>query len=84
MKNVETPVLAQSKEFPPADHNCYDYFLKNTEQYGEYTVFSHYGREHKNPSLLPISKPQRFISKTSLGLRRAMCTPSFLPQTLKA
>lgn len=84
MKNVETPVLAQSKEFPPADHNCYDYFLKNTEQYGEYTVFSHYGREHKKSELVADIEAAAVYFKNELGLKEGDVYTVFSPTNVES
>ncbi len=84
MKNVETPVLARSKEFPPADHNCYDYFLKNTKQYGEYTVFSHYGKEHKKSELVADIESAAVYFKNELGLKRGDVYTVFSPTNVES
>ncbi len=84
MEKIETPILARSKEFPPADHNCYDYFLKNTAQYGEYTVFSHYGREHKKSELVADIEAAACYFKNDLGLQRGDVYTIFAPTSVES
>lgn len=84
MKNIETPILARSKEYPPADHNCYDYFLKNTEQYGEYTVFSHYGKEHKKSELVADIEAAAVFFKNELGLKEGDVYTIFSPTNVES
>ena len=84
MKDIETPILARSKEYPPADHNCYDYFLKNTEQYGEYTVFSHYGKEHKKSELVADVEAAAVYFKKELGLKEGDVYTIFSPTNVES
>ncbi len=79
MVNVEIPVLARSKEFPPADHNCYDYFLKNTEQFGEYTAFSHYGKVHNKSEFVADVEAVAVYFKNELGLKEGDVYTVFSP-----
>lgn len=84
MRNVEVPVLARSREYAPENHNCYDYFLKNTEQYGEYTVFSHYGREHKKSELVADIEAAAAYYKNELGLKRGDVYTVFSPTNVES
>ncbi|MGN1418971.1 MAG: class I adenylate-forming enzyme family protein [Acutalibacteraceae bacterium] len=84
MKTVEIPVLARSREYAPANHNSYDYFLKNTEQYGEYTVFSHYGREHKKSELVADIEAAAAYYKKELDLKRGDVYTIFSPTNVES
>ncbi len=84
MVNVEIPVLARSKEYPPADHNCYDYFLKNTEQFGEYTVFSHYGKAHNKTEFVADIESAAVYFKNELGLKEGDVYTIFSPTNVES
>lgn len=78
-ENVQIPVLAKSREFEPANHNCYDYFLRNTEQYGDYKVFQHYGRDHMRSEFIADIEALAVFFKKELGLKAGDVYTIFMP-----
>lgn len=84
-ENVVVPeVIARDKEFAPGNHNCYDYFLKNTEQYGDYICFSHYGREHMKSELVADVEACAAYFKKELGFREGDVYTIFSPTNVES
>ncbi len=85
MKNVKVPeVLACDLEFKPGNHNCYDYFLKNTEQFGDYTCFAHYGREHMKSELVADVEAAAVYFEKDLGFKAGDVYTIFSPTNVES
>ncbi len=78
MKNNRPPI-AYDVQLDPANENCYDYYLRNTARYGEYTVFSHQGKEHGKAEFLADIESMAAFLKNELGFGRGSVLSAFLP-----
>ena len=73
------PVTAQSREYPPTDITCWKYFIRNTAQYGEYTVFSHKGRDHGKAEFVSDVEALAAFFHRELGLKEQDVFTVFMP-----
>ena len=72
-------VIARDKEYNPENMNCYDYYIKNTEKYGEYNVFKHYSMKHGKKEFLSDVDALSYYFKNELGYKRGDCFTVFMP-----
>lgn len=73
------PPIAYDVQIDPVNENCYDYYLRNTARYGEYSVFSHQGREHGKAEFLADIESMAAFFKNELGFKRGDVLSAFLP-----
>lgn len=73
------PITAQSREYPPTDISCWDYYLKNTAQYGEYNVFCHAGTDHKKSEFVSDVEGLAAFFYRELGLKEQDVFTIFMP-----
>lgn len=83
IETKQTVVCAQTRQFKPANHNCYDYFLINTDQYGDYVVFKHGDYEHLRSEFLADVEALAAYFKLGLGLNRGDVFTSFMPTSIE-
>ncbi|MGN1195571.1 MAG: class I adenylate-forming enzyme family protein [Acutalibacteraceae bacterium] len=84
MNNVPPLPLVQSRETPPANHNCYDYFLINSEQYGDYVLFAHHGKDHYKSEFISDVETLAAYFKLELGLKRGDVYTIFMPTNVES
>ena len=77
------PPIAYDVQLDPANENCYDYYLRNTARYGEYTVFSHQGKEHGKAEFLADIESMAAFLKNELGFGRGSVLSAFLPTSVE-
>ena len=77
------PPIAYDVQLDPANENCYDYYLRNTARYGEYTVFSHQGKEHGKAEFLADIETMAAFLKNELGFGRGSVLSAFLPTSVE-
>lgn len=71
--------VAYDVQMDPVNENCYEYYLRNTERFGEYTVFSHQGKAHgKSEFLADIDALAAFYQK-ELHFGRGSVLSAFIP-----
>ena len=76
---MNRPPIAYDVQLDPTNENCYDYYLRNTARYGEYTVFSHQGKEHGKAEFLADIESMAAFLQNGLGLGRGSVLSAFLP-----
>lgn len=70
---------AQPLMSKPGDFSCWEYYLENTKNFGEYTVFSHYGTPHSRSQFIRDVEAMAVFYKEELGLREQDCFTIFMP-----
>ncbi len=73
------PPIAYDVQIDPENENCFDYYLRNTARYGEYTVFSHQGREHGKAEFIADIETMAAFLKNELHFNRGDVLSAFLP-----
>ena len=73
------PPIAYDVQIDPVNENCFDYYLRNTARYGEYTVFSHQGREHGKAEFIADIETMAAFLKNELHFNRGDVLSAFLP-----
>jgi len=73
------PGVAYDVQIDPVNENAYDYYCRNTGRYGEYTVFSHQGKEHSRTEFLSDIETMAAFFKNELGFKRGDVLSAFLP-----
>lgn len=82
--DTQNIITARSRAFAPENHNCYEYYLKNTQQYGDYISFQHYGRNHmKSEFVADVEALAVYFSK-ELGLKRGDVYTVFMPTNVES
>ena len=81
--DMNRPPIAYDVQLDPANENCYDYYLRNTARYGEYTVFSHQGKEHGKAEFLADIESMAAFLKNELGFGRGSVLSAFLPTSVE-
>ena len=76
---MNRPPVAYDVQIDPVNENCFDYYLRNTARYGEYTVFSHQGREHGKAEFIADIESMAAFLKNGLGFQRGDVLSAFLP-----
>ena len=76
---MATPITQQSREYPPTDITCWKYFIRNTAQYGEYTVFSHAGKDHGKAEFVADVEALAAFFHRELGLKAQDVFTVFMP-----
>ena len=76
---MNRPPIAYDVQLDPTNENCYDYYLRNTARYGEYTVFSHQGKEHGKAEFLADIESMAAFLQNGLGFGRGSVLSAFLP-----
>lgn len=84
MTNVQIPDLARNHQFAPGDFNCYDYYLKNTKKFGDYTAFSHQGKEHLKSEFVSDIEATAFYFKNKLGYKKGDVFTIFSPTNIES
>lgn len=75
--------VAEDVQIDPVSETCYDYFLRNTAQYGDYTMFSHKGKLHmKSEFVSDVEALSVFFSK-ELGLKKGDVFSAFIPTSVE-
>lgn len=77
-------VIARDLEFEPGNENCYDYFMRNTEQHGDYTCFSHYGRTHLKSEFVADVMAVSAFYKNELGFKQGDVYTIFSPTNVES
>lgn len=72
-------VLGNDLLYAPDDRCCYEYYIRNTESLGEYSVFSFKGREHKKSEFVSDIEAIAAYFKEELGLNRGDTYTIFMP-----
>ena len=73
------PVIQQSKEYPPTDISCWKYFIRNTAQFGDYTIFSHMGQDHSRSEFIADTEALAAFIHRELGLKEQDVFTIFMP-----
>ena len=73
------PPVAYDVQIDPVNENCYDYYCRNTARFGEYTVFSHRGREHSKSEFIADIETLASFFKNELHFSRGDVLSAFLP-----
>ena len=81
--DMNRPPIAYDVQLDPANENCYDYYLRNTARYGEYTVFSHQGKEHGKAEFLADIESMAAFLQNGLGFGRGSVLSAFLPTSVE-
>ncbi|MCH5199193.1 MAG: AMP-binding protein [Oscillospiraceae bacterium] len=81
--NKNYPPVAYDVQSDPANESCYSYYLRNTERYGEYTVFSHQGKEHGKAEFIADIEAMAAFFKNELKLGRGDVLSAFLPPCIE-
>ncbi len=76
---IKIPVTAQSREYPPTDITCWKYFIRNSAQYGDYTIFSHAGKDHSRSELIADVEALAAFFHRELGLKEQDVFTVFMP-----
>ena len=63
----------------PGDFSVWEYYLENTKQFGEYTVFSHYGTPHARSQFIRDIEALAAFYKEELGLQAQDVVTVFMP-----
>ncbi len=72
-------VTARNREYPPTDICCWEYYLRNTAQYGEYNVFKHGNLDHpKSEFVCHVEALASFFSR-EMGLTERDVFTVFMP-----
>ena len=77
-------ITAGAKCFFPIDENIFDYYIRNTNQYGEYNVFCHYGVNHKKSEFVADIKSLTAYIHEELGLKKGDCYTVFMPTNVES
>ena len=75
--------VAYDVQIDPVNENCYDYYLRNTERYGEYAVFSHRSRDHFKSEFLADIEALAAFFKNELHFERGDVLSAFLPTSVE-
>ena len=81
--DMNRPPVAYDVQLDPVNENCYDYYLRNTARYGEYTVFSHQGKEHGKAEFLADIESMAAFLQNRLGFGRGSVLSAFLPTSVE-
>ena len=84
MENKAPLPLVKSREAAPGNHNIYDYFLINSEQYGDYTIFGHYGKDHYKSEFIADIETFAAYYSLELGLKRGDVYTIFMPTNVES
>ena len=76
---LKIPVTAQSREYPPTDITCWKYFIRNSNQYGDYTIFSHAGKDHSRSEFIADVEALAAFFHRELGLKEQNVFTIFMP-----
>ncbi|MBR3552872.1 MAG: acyl--CoA ligase [Clostridia bacterium] len=76
---LKIPVTAQSREYPPTDITCWKYFIRNSAQYGDYTIFSHAGKDHSRSEFIGDVEALAAFFHRELGLKEQDVFTVFMP-----
>ena len=76
---MNRPPIAYDVQIDPVNENCFDYYLRNTARYGEYTVFSHQGREHGKAEFIADIESMAAFLKKEWNFKRGDVLSAFLP-----
>ena len=76
---LKIPVTAQSREYPPTDITCWKYFIRNSAQYGDYTIFSHAGKDHSRSEFIADVEALAAFFHRELGLKEQDVFTIFMP-----
>ena len=76
---LKIPVTAQSREYPPVDISCWKYFIRNSAQYGDYTIFSHAGKDHSRSEFIADVEALAAFFHRELGLKEQDVFTVFMP-----
>ncbi|MBR5411374.1 MAG: acyl--CoA ligase [Clostridia bacterium] len=71
--------VAYDVQIDPVNENCYDYYLRNTARFGEYTVFSHMQKEHKKSEFIADIEAMAAFFKNELNFKRGDVLSAFMP-----
>lgn len=82
MDNKHIPV-AEDVQLDPVNENCYDYFLRNTEQYGDYTMFSHKGRLHSKSEFIEDVEALSAFFVNEFNLKKGDVLSAFIPTSVE-
>ena len=63
----------------PGDFSVWEYYLENTKNFGEYTVFSHYGTPHARSQFIRDVEALAAFYKLELGLKEQDVATVFIP-----
>ena len=66
------------------DFNVYDYFLMNTEQYGDYPCFQHNFRDHMRSEFINDADALSLYYKKTLGFTAGDVYTMFVPTSIEA
>lgn len=77
-------VIGASKYRPVGNMNVYDYFLLNTKQYGDYTLFGHKGKDHLRSEFINDIEATACYFKNELKLKQGDVFTIFLPTSIEA
>ena len=80
---MNRPPIAYDVQLDPANENCYDYYLRNTARFGEYTAFSHKGREHLKSEFVADIESMAAFLKDEWGFRRGDVLSAFMPTSVE-
>ena len=78
MENKRYPV-AYDVQIDPVNENCYDYYLRNTARFGEYTVFSHMGKEHAKSEFISDIETLAAFFVNELHFKPGHVLSAFMP-----
>ncbi len=82
MYTKEAPV-SYDNQIDPVNENCYDYYLRNTASYGEYSVFSHKGKEHGKKEFLEDIESLAVFFEKEMKLKRGNVLSAFVPTCIE-
>ncbi len=68
----------------PGDFSVWEYYLRNTENFGEYTVFSHYGTAHSRAQFIRDVEALAAFYKEELRLSEQEVVTIFMPTCIEA
>lgn len=75
---------AASKIFMPADENLFDYYVRNTNQYGNINTFVTFGKNHDRDEFISDVKALSAFFEKEIGLKRGDVYTVLLPTNVES
>lgn len=81
--SFENVPLAWDSQIDPLNESCFDYFIRDTESMGEYTMFSFKGREHKKSEFVADIEAMAAFFSNEIGLKKGDVFSAFVPTSVE-
>lgn len=81
---MQIPKRAKDRQFAPLNHSTYEYYRKNTYQYGDYFAFRHGKINHLKSEFVADIESFAYFFKNELGLNKGDCFSIFMPTNVES